>query len=50
MVTWKDGNVSTLYPEPVSEGEGEEDIHNTDVETESQNSPHVIASSEAIAF
>ncbi|XP_051755448.1 solute carrier family 51 subunit beta [Ctenopharyngodon idella] len=50
VVTWKDGNVSTLYPEPVSEGEGEEDIHNTDVETESQNSPHVIASSEVIAF
>ncbi|XP_051561779.1 uncharacterized protein LOC127445626 [Myxocyprinus asiaticus] len=25
MVTWKDGNVSTLYPEPVQEGEGEEE-------------------------
>ncbi|XP_048039666.1 solute carrier family 51 subunit beta [Megalobrama amblycephala] len=50
VVTWKDGNVSTLYPEPVSEGEGEEDVHSTDVEIESQNSPHVIASSEAIAF
>ncbi|XP_067301266.1 solute carrier family 51 subunit beta [Pseudorasbora parva] len=50
VVTWKDGNVSTLYPEPVSEGEGEEDIHNTNVETLSQNSHKVIASSEAIAF
>ncbi|XP_051571485.1 solute carrier family 51 subunit beta [Myxocyprinus asiaticus] len=25
LVTWKDGNVSTLYPEPVQEGEGEEE-------------------------
>ncbi|CAM4518208.1 unnamed protein product [Leuciscus chuanchicus] len=50
VVTWKDGNVSTLYPEPVSEGEGEQDVHNTDEETLSQNSPQVITSSEAIAF
>ncbi|XP_016307743.1 uncharacterized protein LOC107662290 isoform X1 [Sinocyclocheilus anshuiensis] len=50
VVTWKDGNVSTLYPEPAEEGQGEEDVHNTDVETLSQNSPQAIASSEAIAF
>ncbi|XP_058638352.1 solute carrier family 51 subunit beta [Onychostoma macrolepis] len=50
VVTWKDGNVSTLYPEPAEEGQGEEDVQNTDVETLSLNSPKVIASSEAIAF
>jgi len=50
VVTWKDGNVSTLYPEPAEEGQGQEDVHNTDEETLSQNSPQVIASSEAIAF
>ncbi len=50
VVTWKDGNVSTLYPEPAEEEQGEEDVHNTDVETLSQNSPQVITSSEAIAF
>ncbi|XP_026071962.1 uncharacterized protein LOC113051974 isoform X1 [Carassius auratus] len=45
--TWKDGNVSTLCPEPAEEGQGEEDVHNTDV---SQNSPRAIVSSETIAF
>ncbi|XP_043101286.1 solute carrier family 51 subunit beta [Puntigrus tetrazona] len=49
VVTWKDGNVSTLYPEPAEEGQAEEDVHNTDEETLSQI-PQVIASSEAIAF
>lgn len=49
VVTWKDGKVSTLYPEPAEEGQGQEDVHNTDVETLSQP-PQVIASSEAIAF
>ncbi|KAG1959528.1 solute carrier family 51 subunit beta [Pimephales promelas] len=50
VVTWKDGNVSTLYPEPESEGDVEQDVHNTDEESLSQNSPQVIASSEAIVF
>ncbi len=27
VVTWKDGNVSTLYPEPAEEGQGQEDVH-----------------------
>lgn len=46
VVTWKDGNVSTLYPEPAEE----EDIHNTDAESMSHNSPQGIASSETTAF
>ncbi|XP_016403881.1 uncharacterized protein LOC107737002 isoform X2 [Sinocyclocheilus rhinocerous] len=50
VVTWKDGNVSALYPEPAQEGQGEEDVHNTDAGSLSQNSPQVIASYEAIAF
>ncbi|KTG02400.1 hypothetical protein cypCar_00007281 [Cyprinus carpio] len=50
VVTWKDGNVSTLYPEPAEEGQGEEDVHNTHVETLSHTSPQAIVSSETIAF
>ncbi|XP_059383098.1 uncharacterized protein LOC132117804 [Carassius carassius] len=50
VVTWKDGNVSTLYPEPAEEGQGEEDVHNTNAESLSQNSSQVIASSETTAL
>ncbi|XP_073692530.1 uncharacterized protein [Garra rufa] len=50
VVTWKDGNVSTLYPEPAEEEQAEEDVYKTDVETVSQNCPQAIAGSETIAF
>ncbi|KAI2662935.1 hypothetical protein ROHU_017812 [Labeo rohita] len=50
MVTWRDGNVSTLYPEPAEEEQGEKDVYKTDGETMSQNCPQAIASSDTIAF
>ncbi|XP_056317019.1 solute carrier family 51 subunit beta [Danio aesculapii] len=51
MVTWRDGNVSTLYPEPADEGQAEEDVLKVNEAYEDpQNTTHVITSSETIAF
>lgn len=52
MVTWRDGNVSTLYPEPADESQAEEDVlkGNEEAYEDPQNTTHVITSSETIAF